>query len=68
MDENSSPAAFGLTKPAYATNEVLQVLPFGRTTLNKAVRDGKLKAVKIGKKTVYFAVDIAAYLANLRAA
>ena len=58
---------YNLTKPAYSVNEVLAMLPLGRTSLYAAIKDGKIKAQKHGKKTIFLAPDIAAFLASLPA-
>jgi hypothetical protein len=60
------PWAFGLTKVAYAVNETLDLLSIGRTALYAAVKRGDLKRVKFGKKTLFYAVDLAVFLARLR--
>ena len=54
-----------LQKPAYSVNELLAMLPIGRTSLYAAIKAGKLKATKLGKKTLFLASDIAEFLANL---
>jgi len=61
------PSAFGLTKVAYAVNETLDLLSIGRTALYAAVKRGDLKRVKFGKKTLFYAADLAVFLARLRA-
>jgi excisionase family DNA binding protein len=60
------PGRFGLTKAAYAVNETLDLLSIGRTSLYAAVRRGELKPVKFGKKTLFYASDIAAFLSKLQ--
>jgi len=60
------PWAFGLTKVAYAVDETLELLSIGRTALYAAVKRGDLKRVKFGKKTLFYAADLAAFLARLR--
>ena len=62
-----APSAFGLTKVAYAVNETLDLLSIGRTALYAAVKRGDLKRVKFGKKTLFYAADLAVFLARLRA-
>ena len=59
------PRAFNLTKAAYSINEVLDNGPCGRTSLYAAIKAGKLRAVKHGKKTIVLAADYAAFLAGL---
>ena len=60
------PCAFGLTKVAYGVDETLDLLSIGRTALYAAVKRGDLKRVKFGKKTLFYAADLAAFLARLR--
>ena len=60
------PCAFGLTKAAYAVGETLDLLSIGRTSLYAAVKRGDLKCVKFGKKTLFYAADLALFLTRLR--
>ena len=60
------PSALGFTKVAYAVDETLKLLSIGRTALYAAVKRGDLKRVKFGKKTLFYAADLAAFLARLR--
>ena len=60
------PRAFGLAKAAYAVGETLDLLSIGRTSLYAAVKRGDLKRVKFGKKMLFYAADLAAFLARLR--
>jgi excisionase family DNA binding protein len=60
------PWAFGLTKVAYGVDETLDLLSIGRTALYAAVKRGDLKRVKFGRKTLFYAADLAAFLARLR--
>ncbi len=60
------PSALGFTKIAYAVDETLELLSIGRTALYAAVKRGDLKRVKFGKKTLFYAADLAAFLARLR--
>ncbi len=61
-----SPNDFNLTRAAYSVNEILAILPLGRTSLYKAIKDGSLTATKFGKKTLFLAPDVAAFLISLR--
>ena len=63
-----SPQSYGLTKVAYSVNETLTILSLGRTSLYRLVGAGDLKAVKFGKKTLFYAADLAALLTKLRGA
>ena len=60
------PRAFGLAKAAYAVGETLDLLSIGRTSLYAAVKRGDLKCVKFGKKTLFYAADLASFLTRLR--
>jgi len=62
---SSDPRAFGLVKAAYSVNETLDLLSIGRTSLYAAVNRGELNPVKFGKKTLFYAADLAAFLAKL---
>lgn len=62
----NDPSALGFTKVAYAVDETLELLSIGRTALCAAVKRGDLKRVKFGKKTLFYAADLAAFLARLR--
>ena len=58
-------ADFNLHKPAYSVNELLKILPCGRTLLYSVIKSGKLRATKLGKKTLFLAPDIVAFLDSL---
>lgn len=60
-----TPQAYGLTKAAYSVNEAMNVLSIGRTSLYSLVRTGDIKATKFGKKTLFLAVDLAAFISKL---
>ena len=62
----ADPRALGLVKAAYGVNETLDLLSIGRTSLYAAVNRGELTPVKFGKKTLFYAVDLAAFLTKLR--
>jgi len=62
------PRAFGLLKVAYGVGETLELLSIGRTSLYAAVRRGELTPVKFGKKTLFYAMDLAGFLTKLRGA
>ena len=59
------PRAFGLVKAAYTVKATLDVLSIGRTSLYAAVKQGDLHPVKFGRKTLFYAADLAALLAKL---
>jgi excisionase family DNA binding protein len=62
------PRAFGLVKAAYTVHETLELLSIGRTSLYRLVAQGDLKPGKLGKKTLFYAADLAALLEKLRSA
>jgi excisionase family DNA binding protein len=55
-------------KALYSVNDVLKTLSVSRTTLYKLVARGELSPMKIGRKTLFFAVDISTLLAKLQRA
>jgi predicted DNA-binding transcriptional regulator AlpA len=59
------PRAFGLIKPAYSVNEILELLPLGRSSFYEAIKDKRLKVAKFGKRTIVLAPDLVAFLASL---
>jgi len=65
---HADPRSFGLVKVAYGVGEMLELLSIGRTSLYAAVRRGELTPIKFGKKTLFYATDIAAFLTRLKAA
>jgi len=62
------PRAYGLLKVAYGVTETLQLLSIGRTSLYAAIKRGELTPIKFGKKTLFYAIDIAAFLARPKTA
>jgi excisionase family DNA binding protein len=64
----TNPLEYGLHKAAYSVNETLAMLSIGRTSLYGLIRRKELHAVKLGKKTLFYAADIAGLLAKLRGA
>ena len=62
------PREFGLMKTAYSVGEVLEQLSIGRTSLYAAVKRRELTPVKFGRKTLFYATDLAAFLTRLRQA
>jgi hypothetical protein len=65
-DNPIDPRAFGLAKAAYSVGETLDLLSIGRTSLYASVKRGDLKCVKFGKKTLFYAADLASFLTRLR--
>ena len=62
------PRVLGLVKAAYGVNETLELLSIGRTSLYAAIKRGELSPVKFGKKTLFCAIDLAAFLMKLKEA
>jgi len=62
----NDPHSFGLYKAAYSVNETLAMLSIGRTQLYSLVKSGELPVVKLGKKTLFYASDLAVLLTKLR--
>jgi excisionase family DNA binding protein len=60
------PRAFGLAKAAHTVGEALHLLSIGRISLYAAVKRGDLKRVKFGKKTLFYAADLASFLTKLK--
>ncbi len=54
-----------MNKAAYTVHEVTKEIGIGRSKLYAEMAEGKLKARKIGKKTIFLAEDVQAYLSNL---
>ena len=64
-DNPIDPRAFGLSKAAYGVGETLDLLSIGRTSLYEAIKRGDLKRVKFGKKTLFYASDLASFLTEM---
>jgi excisionase family DNA binding protein len=62
------PHEYGLLKAAYAVSEATTVLSIGKTALYELVKNGRLKPVKLGRKTLFLASDLARLLEELRGA
>lgn len=60
------PCTFGLLKATYSVAETLELLSVGRTSLYAAVKRGDLTPIKFGRKTLFCAVDLAAFLTRLK--
>ncbi len=67
VERYNDPRAFGLSRAAYSVNETLALLSIGRTTFYELVGRGDLKIAKLGRKSLIYAIDIAALLTRLRA-
>jgi excisionase family DNA binding protein len=62
MPEAKSPPA---TKLAYSVEEAMEVCSLGRSTLYRAIEDGKLVARKHKGRTLITAVDLAKFINGL---
>ena len=51
---------------AYDVEETAALLSLGRTSIYGLVQIGRLRATKIGRRTVFLASDIMAFLADLQ--
>jgi excisionase family DNA binding protein len=60
------PRAFGLVKAAYTVTETLEILSIGRTSLYAVVKRGHLHPVKFGRKTLFYAIELASFLKVLQ--
>jgi excisionase family DNA binding protein len=63
---NKPPHVIGFVKAAYSVNETLTLLSIGRTSLYRLVKCGELRPGKLGKKTLFYASDLAALLERIR--
>jgi excisionase family DNA binding protein len=63
----NDPRTFGLLKVAYSVKETISLLSIGRTTFYELVDRGDLKITKLGRKSLVYAIDLAALLTQLRA-
>jgi excisionase family DNA binding protein len=65
--QSANPQKYGLNKPAYVVNDVLAMGLFGRSKLYELAKRGDLRIVKLGRKSLIYASDLAALLDKLRA-
>ena len=63
-----NPHLYNLNKAAYSVTETMAQLSVGRTKLYSLIKKGDLRPVKLGKKTIFHAGDLADFLSKLRAA
>ncbi len=61
-----TPNEHGLTRALYTVKETRVLLSIGTTTLYELIKRGELRPTKLGKKTLFYASDIAALLTKLR--
>jgi excisionase family DNA binding protein len=50
----------------YTINQTMNILGVGRTSIYKLVKSGELNALKLGRRTLIAASDIAALMNRLR--
>ncbi len=62
------PAKYNFTKATYSVAETMAHLSVGRTKLYDLVKAKKLKPIKIGKKTIFPATELAGFLSTLKSA
>jgi excisionase family DNA binding protein len=62
------PHEYGLLKAAYAVSETTTVLSISKTGLYALVKNGRLTPIKLGRKTLFLASDLARLLEELRGA
>ena len=65
--EQIDPRTFGLFKAVYGIREAIEALSIGRTSLYSAINRSELRAVKFGRRTLFYAADLAVFLAKLKA-
>lgn len=55
-----------IERAAYNVDEAAEILSIGRTSLYAQIKTGKLRATKLGRKTLFLAKDIDAFLDRLQ--
>lgn len=60
------PAPLKLDKPLYDIDGLLELLPIGRSSIYIAIKDGRLRASKMKRRTVFLADDVLAFLETMR--
>lgn len=58
--------AYGLTKQFYSVREMMEMASLGRNSIYKAIDCGHLKPTKFGKRTLFAAADIAAFIEAMK--
>ena len=64
MSSKQAPAIQG-TKHSYSIDEIVEEGPFGRTTIHREIKNGRLKAHKCGRRTIVLRGDYKAWLSAL---
>lgn len=62
----ATPETYGLTKVAYSERELVKLVPIGRTSLFIMEQRGELTPVRLGRRKIYLAADIAALFDRLK--
>ncbi|NDF11519.1 MAG: DNA-binding protein [Proteobacteria bacterium] len=57
---------FNLNRAAYTVAELEAILPFRRTRIYGLVKEGKLRPTRCGRRTMFLASDVQAFLVSLR--
>ena len=53
-------------KPVYNLVELLKIVPIGRSSIYNEVKAGRLRAAKMGRRTLFLANDISTWLEKMR--
>ena len=61
-----STETYGPEKIAFSVKEAASLLSLGRTSLYLHVQSGRLRPTKCGRRTLFLATDITAFLAALQ--
>lgn len=56
-----------LAKAAYSIAELCQTLGIGKTTAYSQIQAGRIKTLKVGRRTIVPATEVAAFLERLAA-
>jgi excisionase family DNA binding protein len=59
------PRTLGFVTATYGVNETLELLSIGRTALYEAVKRGEVTPTKLGRKMLFSAADLAAFVVGL---
>jgi excisionase family DNA binding protein len=60
------PRDYGLTRATYSVNETARILSIGKTSIYELIKTGELVRTKVGRRTLFSAPDIAAFLNKRR--
>jgi len=63
--ESASPVASGSPKLVYSIDQVLDLTTLSRSTIGRAIKKGKLRAARAGRRTLILHVDLINYLESL---